>query len=379
MPASTGGNRSSGMASIRKTQAISLFRLRGRGLDRLSTLIPLKSLLQLGCLLLALVVSSPLWAPPLPPPAKVLQNSRNQVVVGNYLGRLDDGRYRFNVVENLRGPDVPPEEVLVRGPDWLVTWLSPGHNYLFAYTSYIRNPRFRKDVLIDTDGPRLIDGPGLEPALFLDSPELRSELMHAFDQETLHSEAFLRQVIAGLGSNDTQLQNFYAIEVSLLAELGKRQDAALVKAIQTLLENPDGHAAARAALLRLVAADEQVYSRKYLAAVVQRLLQQAPLTGYQDLRPRSGELVAAALQLTMMHKLPIDLGALERLVGCDSAALAEAALLAIRATDPTHERAAALKVLKQTQLAATSREFLIDHLRRLDLSVGRSMQSEPQS
>lgn len=342
----------------------------------------LKRLLQLllltGCAICALGGTT-LWAPPLPPPAKALQNARTQVVVGSYLGRLADGRYRFGAVVNVRGPDAPPEELLVRGPDWLSAWMSQDQSYLFAYSAYVRNPRFRKETLVDTNGPQLLDGPGLEPAVFLDAPDLRTELLHAFDQETLHSDEFLSRVIAGLRSTDVQLQNFYATEVSLLAELGQRKDPELVGAVKSLLDNADGHASARAALLRLVAAHEDVYSRAYLAEAVQRVLAQAPLTGYQDLQPRSGELVGMALQFAAARKLPVALTALERLVGCDSAPLAEAALLAIRALDPARERAAALNAMKLTQLPATSREFLLDHLRRLDLAAGHSTQSEPKS
>lgn len=118
---------------------------------------------------------------------------------------------------------------MVRGPDWLAAWLSKDESYLFAYSAYVRNPRFRKEMLVDTNGPQLVDNPGLEPALFLDAPGLRNSLLHAFDQDTLHSERFLADVIAGLRSADTQLQNFYAVELSLLAELAQRKDPALVQ------------------------------------------------------------------------------------------------------------------------------------------------------
>lgn len=325
------------------------------------------------------VASRPLWAPPLPPPGKVLQGPRTQVVAGTFLGRLADGRYRFGAVANVRGPDTPPEELLVRGPDWLAAWLSKGESYLFAYSAYVRNPRFRKEVLVDTDGPQLVDSPGLEPALFLDAPELKGLLLHAFDPDTLHSERFLADVIAGLRSADTQLQNFYAVELSLLSELAERKDPALLQAVKSLLDNPDGHASARAALLRLVAAHEALYSRAYLADAVQRVLAQAPLSGYQDAQPRSGELVAMALQLAAAHKLPVSMATLERLVGCDSAPLVEGALLAIRALDPARERSAAVNAMKRTQLPATSREFLLDHLRRLDLAAGHSNPATPKS
>ena len=150
----------------------------------------------LAGLLVAGMAGSPLPAPPVDPPSKVLQSARTQVVTGRFASRLPDGRYRFTEISAVRGPDEAPAEVLVRGPDWLATWLSPGHRYLFAYTAYLRNPRFRKEMLVDTDGPRLVDWPGLEPALFMDSEGLSATLLHPLDRDTLQSPEFLDRLIS---------------------------------------------------------------------------------------------------------------------------------------------------------------------------------------
>ena len=333
----------------------------------------------LAGLLLASLIAAPLPAPPLDPPSKILQSARTQVVVGAFAGRLPDGRYRFIEVSGIRGPDEAPAEVLVRGPDWLSAWLSPQRRYLFAYTAYLRNPRFRKEVLVDTDGPRLVDGPGLEPALFLDSEGLRAALLHPLDHDTLKTRAFLDGVVAGLASRDTQIHNFHAAELALIGDLGRSGDAALVRAVKSLIDQRDAHPAARATLLRVAAANDAIYSREYLAGAVQRILDHAPLSGYQQAQPGPGELVALALQLAREHALKVDLGALQRLIPCDSAAIAEAALLAIRSIDPERERAAAREALELTQLPATTRDFLLDHLRRLDLAAGRSAPNKATS
>ncbi len=323
-------------------------------------------------LLVACLAGAPLPAPPVDPPSKVLQSARTQVVAGQFAGRLPDGRYRFADISAVRGPDEVPAEVLVRGPDWLAAWLSPGHRYLFAYTAYLRNPRFRKETLVDTDGPRLVDWPGLEPALFTDSDELRASLLHPLDRDTLRSPEFLDRLVAGLASPDSQVHNFHAAELALIGDLGRGDAPELVQAVRAVIDNRDGHPSARASLLRVAAANGAVYSREYLAGAVRRILDQAPLTGYQLAQPGPGELVALALQLARAQGLDVDIAVLERLAACDSAAVAESALLAIRNIDPERERRTARKALELTQLPATSREFLRDHLRRLDLATGQS-------
>ncbi len=330
----------------------------------------------LAGLLVAGLAGTPLPAPPVDPPSKVLQSPRTQVVVGAFAGRLPDGRYRFIDVAGIRGPDEVPAEVLVRGPDWLAAWLSTEHRYLFAYTAYLRNPRFRKEVLVDTDGPRLIDWPGLQPALFIDSESLRDVLLHPLDGDALKSPTFLDRVIAGLASRDSQVQNFHAAELALIGDLARSGDPALVRAVKTLIDNRDGHPTARAALLRVASANVASYSRAYLADAVQRILAEAPLDGYQQVQPGPGELVSLALQLVRDDALKVDIDLLERLVACDSAAVVESALLAIRNIDPERERVAAHQALELTQLPATSREFLRDHLRRLALATGQSTSLE---
>lgn len=330
-------------------------------------------------LVLGTLCSLPLPAPPLDPPSRALQSARNQVVSGVFFDQLADGRYRFREVEGIRGPDEAPAELLVRGPQWLAAWLLPGERYLFAYTAYIRNPRFRKEVLVDTDGPRLLDGPGLEPALFAESDGLRATLLHPLDEAFLGSQAFLDALAAGLSSKDTQLQNFHAAEFALIGELRRSAQPGVVRAVKAVIGERDGHPAARATLLRVAAANEAVYSRAWLADAVARLLTQAPLLGYQQLQSGQGELIAEALRLEQAHALGVDIGLLERLVGCDSAAISEAALLAIRKRDPARENKALQEALKLTQLPATTREFLRDHLRRLDLAAGRTPGSVPPS
>jgi hypothetical protein len=336
----------------------------------------------LVCLVLfgaALLCTAAAWAGAIPAPSVVLQHPRNQVVVGNYLGRYDDGRYRFAKVADLRGPDDTPDEIVLWAPDWLASWLSQSKHYLFAYSNYVGNPRFPKQYLIDTNGPRMITTLGLEPALFIDTPEARKLLLHSLDKTYLHSAQFREEIVTALSSADTQIQNFAAAEVSQRPELRKRDDAPLLAAVKALLTNPDAQPAARAGLLRVVAARVEVYGKDFLSQTVGSILQQAPLSGYQDLRPRSGELVQVALALVQDQSIVVPMTSLERLVACDSAPLSESALLAIRHIDAARERVVASAALEQTQLPAVTREFLLDHIRRLDLAGGTILQPASNS
>jgi hypothetical protein len=302
----------------------------------------------------------------IPPPSLVLQHPRNQVVVAAFVERLRDGRYRFTKLEDLRGPDEAPTDLLIRAPDWLQAHVGAGVHYVLGYSSYIGNPRFPKDFIIDSDGPRMLMSAGLEPALFRDDAALRSALLHPIDAKTLNSTGYLAQVVAGLGNTDQQLQSFYAAEITQNAALAARKDAALVAAIKRLVRNPDGHPSARADLLRLVARHKTIYGEQFLADAIRDILHNAPLNGYQDAQPHIGLVLRAALDIAESESLSLPLPDLIRLVRSDSAALAEPALLAIRRADPALEQNVLRDTLGLSLLSAGTREFLKDHQRRLD-------------
>jgi hypothetical protein len=313
------------------------------------------------CGLLLVLWAGHMQAAEIPPPSLVLQHPRTQVLVGAYVERVADGRYRFVRVEDVRGPDTTSNDLLIRAPDWLQPQLSAGMRYLLAYSSYIANPRFPKDFIVDSQGPLLVMTTGLEPALFRDDANLRSALMHPLDDETLQSDRYRAQLLAGLDSDDPQLQNFYAAELTQVDALNARNDAALIAAVKR-------HTSARTGLLRMVARRQDIYGRRYLATAVQEILRQAPLSGYQQAQSGTGDLVRAALEIADRDSIVLPIQNLARLAGSDSAALAEAALLAIRRSDAQQETRIARAALNRSLLPATTRTFLSDHLRRLDLA-----------
>jgi hypothetical protein len=307
-----------------------------------------------------------LCAAEIPPPSVVLQHPRSQVVVAAYVERLRDGRYRFAKLQDLRGADESPTDLLIRGPDWLQAHLGAGTHYVLGYSSYIGNPRFPKDFIVDSDGPRMLMSAGLEPALFRDDAALRSALLHPIDAKTLNSAAYLAQVVAGLGSTDQQLQSFYAAEITQNSALAARDDAVLVAAIKQLIRNPDAHPSARADLLRLVATNETIYGTEFLTDAIHDILHASPLTGYEQSQPHAGLVLRAALDIAETQSLSLSLPDLTRLVRSDSVALAELALLAIRRADPALEQNVLRDTLGLSLLSANTREFLKDHQRRLD-------------
>ena len=68
------------------------------------------------------------------------------------------------------------------------------------------------------------------------------------------------------------------------------------------------------------------------------------------------------------NQLALPAATLERWVSSENSALAEAALLNLRRNAPQREQAAIQAALEQSLLPAQTREFLNDHLRRLQLA-----------
>lgn len=92
----------------------------------------------------------------------------------------------------------------------------------------------------------------------------------------------------------------------------------------------------------------------------------APANGYADEASDPTGLVLLALELLNQHAVEVAPDALKRWVWHANPALVERACLTLRREAPAQERTVIQQALADPRLPAQTREFLKDHLRRLD-------------
>lgn len=105
------------------------------------------------------------------PPSKLLAADRNFVAVVTAAKEVAPNRFRFDKREDLVG--VAPAQVEVRLTGVEPGEVRPGAVYVLGFSSYLRYARFPAQKGDDPEGPKVIDLPGVGPALFEDSPAVR--------------------------------------------------------------------------------------------------------------------------------------------------------------------------------------------------------------
>lgn len=310
-------------------------------------------------------------AKPLKSPAAELRSRHTVIASGVIAGT--DGVLRLEAVQPVDGAPAPGPELALRIPDWLGPQLPAGERVLVAYAPFRRDPSLVDRRILDPQGPRLLLVAGLQPALFRDTPDHRARLL-GDDGAARHPTR--DEALRGLADPDPQWQNYYAHELVLAPRLRASLDAAALPAIARQLADPAAHPAARALWLQ-VAHTLPARDRDWWHAAALEVLARAPTVGLEDPADGHAALVRAAFDALERAQVAIPSLLLARWVAGGHAALAESALLAARRADPSSEDALLDAALARALLPSSTRQFLLDHRRRLVLMREALAQRRP--
>ena len=327
----------------------------------------------------------PVRADQVEPPLEVLYAPANMLVTGKLIEINPTGRLVFARGERLSGKQEPPQRIDVGAPKSTLATVKLGDDYIFAYTMYARDPYRPDKVVVDPHGAMLRSAPGLEPALFHDNRTTRAiigsgaaELEHEGAESTesarkpsgRDADVLLQRLFGALHGDDAALQNLAAHEIALSPELAARLGNRDRLALEAFVRNSKALPSARTALL-LAAAREPAAYGSWWSKTAQQILASTPTGGYADATSDPSGLVLAAFEVLELHKITLRGDSLERWVSCGYPSLAEHALLALRHQAPEKEKPAIEKALADPGLSPTTRKFLTDHLRRLNLLNAR--------
>lgn len=309
---------------------------------------------------------APTRATDIEPPSVYLRGEHYALVSARFLVQEAGARATFAVSEQFHGPDEEvPAHITLRVPDWVVAQLSRDEPYLVGYTAYTIDPRSAKVVVVNPAGPLLLTGPGVEPALFRDTPQARARLT-AKDTESFGDASHRTAALAGLGSDDGQWQNYFAAELALRREWHAQLDADARARIARFVRNRDAHPVARELLLRAAAGNSAQLGDWWRKAALD-VIAHEPVLGHLRAEDRSATLVRTAFDALADASVAVPRDAAARWTVSDSAALAESALLAVRRSEPGLEEVLIRHALDMSLLPAATREFLREHLRRLEI------------
>lgn len=314
----------------------------------------------LACLGLLVGASGAALAAKVKPPSAIFGEATTSIVAVRFVEVGPTGRLVFRRVEKLGGNDEIPELIDVSGPAELPGLIDHKDTYLIAYTRYRREA---ERLIVNRLGAQLLVSAGMEPALWRDTKKAREMLAWNPGKGEEAQKQRLPELIALLDASDPQFQNFAAAEIVLRPSLTKHLDAAARERLRAFARGQGGHVAARTRLLEAASQKLAGFDEPQWREIAQHVLAVTPTRVQQT--DGYASLVRFAFAILENGREVTAPGVLERWVASDNAALAEASLLALRREAPERELAALEATLSLSLLPAGTREFLLDHRRRL--------------
>jgi hypothetical protein len=304
-------------------------------------------------------------AEPLDSPLELMYAPDAMIVAGPLIEINPAGRIVIQRKEVLSGKDQPPDKIDVRTPIDVPGGLKIGERYVVAYSMYRRDTRNPVAMAVNPDGATALVSPGIEPAVFRDTPQLRAILKAGRTDEGRESRRLLDLLLTALGGADAQLANLAAGELVYEPELGERLRDADRALIEKTVRDPHASLHMQAMLLEGAARRSKDLGDWWRAFALQ-IVTTTPVDGYSDKAPDPVALILTAFEVLDRYAVKVPPEVLKRWVWNPNPPVVEKVCVLLRRESPEQERSTIQLALADPKLPGTTRKFLNDHLRRLD-------------
>ena len=317
-----------------------------------------------------LVVASVLFTMPVraqrvESPLELMYAPDASIVAGKLVEINPVGRIVIEPKDLLWGKTKPPAKLDIRIPNDFLDDVKTGERYVVAYSLFRRDPRKAVGTVPNKEGALAIVSPGIEPAVFRDTPALRAILKAGRSEEGRESRKLADLMLNALQGDDGQLQYLAAGELAYEPELGER----LNDADRTRIEKPVRAANApirvRTVLLEAASRMPGKLGDWWKKAALD-IVTTTPVDGYSDKASDPVLLVMTAFDVLDRYSVKVPAETLKRWVWNPNPALVERVCVLLRREGPDLERPAIHEALADPKLSEATRKFLNDHLRQLD-------------
>ena len=298
-------------------------------------------------------------------PLELMYAPDNMLVAGKLIEINPVGRIVIQRKDVLSGKIAPPAKIDVRVPHDALGTVKVGDSYIVAYSMFRRDPRKAVGLVPNPDGAVVLENPGIEPALFRDTPAARAILKAGSSEHGRESRKLLDLLLAALAGGDPQLQNLAAGELSYAPELGERLRDADRDAIAKSARNVKTPVGVRALLLEGASRQPKTLGDWWKSAALE-IVTTTPVDGYADKASDPVSLILTALEVLDRYAVKVPPDALKRWIWNPNPPLVERVCVMLRREAPEQERSAIAQALADPKLPEATRKFLNDHLRRLD-------------
>ena len=298
-------------------------------------------------------------------PLELIYAPDAMLVAGKLIEINPTGRIVIQRGEVLAGKDKPPEKIDIRVGKDALGQVKTGERYVIAYSMFHRDPRRPVGMAPNLDGATVLVSPGIEPAVFRDTPSVRAILKAGRTEHGRESRKLLDLLLAALAGDDPQLQNLAAGELAYEPELGDELKDADRAAIEKTVRNVKTPVRVRTTLLEGASRQPKTLGEWWRAAALD-IVTTTPVDGYSDAASDPVLLVLTAFDVLDRYAVKIPPDVLKRWVWNPNPPLVERVCVMLRREAPGEERSTIQLALADPKLPETTRKFLNDHLRRLD-------------
>ncbi len=315
------------------------------------------------------VLATPARAERIEPPLELLHDPVNMLIVGTASEtNASASRVVFEYKSLLSGNPkfLIQNEIDVLVPNDVIARIVIGKQYIVGYGLFAEDPRRPGRLIGRHQGATMIVSPGLDPALFADTPEVRRILDLGKSERATESHDAVKLLITALQSDDAQLKNLAANELALEPALREKIRAQDRTAIEAFVRDPAAPPLARAPLLEAAAQHADAFGPSWALDTSRDLLSTTSI----DVADRSEDLVMLIrVAFSLLGQSPANRVpelALARWTRSDSTALIEPALRLLHQQYPDSERGVVEDALNDAATPVQAKEFLRGYLRRMD-------------
>ncbi len=314
---------------------------------------------------LIFALTTPVWAGPAKPPLQLLFSSNSRLVIGTLVEINPAGRLVFKREKVFGKFKDVPELVDAGVTTPAMENARIGERYIIGYTEFRHDRQYPEGVAPTRKGTDVISSSGLDPALFLDSPELRRILELAATKAGRESEKLRQLLLRTFAENDLALQRLaagqFAHDTAMSHQLNKDGKAILQRAASNERINPTTRS-----MLIGAAADRPGDFGDWAPETIKKVLEITPLGGYSPETPDPTGLVLLAFDEASAQGIHVPFESLTRWLRSSQQLYLERALGLLETFYPGRTRSALEEALENADSDQATRHFIETKLREFD-------------
>lgn len=319
--------------------------------------------------MLALV--APVWAGPAKPPLELLFAPDSRVMMGTLVEINPAGRLVFKrekVFGNFKDiPELVDTEVTTRG----LEIAQMGQRYIVGYTTFHHDRQYPAGVAPTRKGTSILSSSGLDPALFVDSPELRRILELASTERGRESSQLRQLLLQTFAESNPALQRLaaaqFGLDTAMSSKLNGKDKAILQRAATSEHVNPTTRS-----ILITAAADRPADFGPWAADAINKALEITPVDGYSPEAPDPTGLVLLAFDEAGARGVVVPFESLTRWLRSSQQLYLERSAGLLETLYPERSKAAFEEVLGADDTNPATRRFLEAKLREAKSGAHRN-------